>query len=92
MAISYYHTDKDSRLAVIIQGKMSEVRDSQKGDFFDTILMEMDETGEPTNVVVISQGTLGYDMYTAKNGVFWVGDNVFFSGYSKGFQTKLQTL
>ena len=87
MAISYYDDDRESRLAVIIQGKMSEVRETYKGDFFDTILIQMDDSGDPKNVVVISQSTLAYDMYTAKNGVLWVGDNVFFSGYTKGFKT-----
>ena len=43
-------------------------------------------------MVVITQGSLKYDMYTAKNGVFWVGDNIFFSGWSYGFETDRQTL
>ena len=31
-------------------------------------------------------------MYSAKNGVFWLGDDIFFAGQSYGFETQLQTL
>jgi hypothetical protein len=31
-------------------------------------------------------------MYTAKNGVLFVGDSIFFSGWSYGFETDRQTL
>jgi len=90
MAISYYK--EREQLAVIIQGKMSEVRPSYKGDYFDTILVQMDSGGSVDKVTVITQGSLSYDMYTAKNGVLFVGDNIYFSGWSYGFETNLQTL
>ena len=77
-------------MAVVIQGKMTEVRDIYKGDFTDTILVLMSEGGETEQVVVISQGTTGYDMITAKNGVLWVGDYVYFAGQSYGYETAMQ--
>ena len=90
MAISY-HKNKEE-LAVVIQGKMSEVRPSNKADYYDTILVLMDSGGSVEKVSVISQGTLKYDMYTAKNGIFWVGESVYFSGWSYGFETNSNTL
>ena len=90
MAISYYK--EREQLAVIIQGKMSEVRPAYKGDYYDTILVQMDSGGTVDRVSVITQGSLSYDMYTAKNGALFVGDIIFFSGWSYGFETDRQTL
>ena len=90
MGISYYK--EKEQVAVIIQGKMTEVRGTNKGDWYDTILVLMDDGGVADSVVAISQGTLQYNMYGAKNGVFWVGDDIFFAGWSYGFKTQKQTL
>jgi len=68
---------------------MTEVRSSNKGDWYDTILVLMDEGGQTEKVVTISQGTLQYDMYGAKNGIFWVGDDIYFAGHSYGYKTKV---
>ena len=69
MGIAYY---KEKELvAVVIQGKMTEIRPSYKGDFFDTILVLLNESGDTEKVVVITQGSLKYDMYSAKNGILW---------------------
>ena len=69
---------------------MTEVRPSYKGDFTDTILVLLSEGGETEKVVVITQGSTGYDMITAKNGVLWVGDYVYFAGQSYGYETAMQ--
>ena len=69
---------------------MTEVRGIYKGDNTDTILVLMSEGGQTDSVVVISQGTTGYDMITAKNGVLWVGDYVYFAGQSYGYETTMQ--
>ena len=90
MGISYYK--EKEQVAVVIQGKMTEVRGSNKGDWYDTILVLMDEGGVADKVVAISQGTLQYDMYGAKNGIFFVGDDIYFAGHSYGFKTQKQTL
>ena len=71
---------------------MTEVRPSYKGDYYDTILVQLDEAGETDKVVVITQGSLSYDMYPAKNGILWQGDNVFFAGKSYGFETATQVM
>jgi len=85
MAISYSKPNEE--VVVVIQGKMTEVRDSSKGDYYDTILVKLSDGGDVENVVVISQGSIGYDMYPAKNGVFWINDDIYMAGKSYGFQT-----
>jgi len=90
VGISYYK--EKEQIAVVIQGKMTEVRGTNKGDWFDTILVLLNEGGQTSKVVAISQGTLQYDMYGGKNGVFWVGDDIFFAGHSYGFKTQKQVL
>lgn len=90
MGISY--NKNNERIAVVIQGKMTEVRPSYKGDYYDTILVLLDEAGSTNKVVVVTQGSLKYDMYPAKNGILWQGDNVFFSGKSYGYETSNQVL
>ena len=44
MGISYYK--EKEQIAVVIQGKMTEVRSTNKGDWYDTILVLMDEGGQ----------------------------------------------
>ena len=56
-------------VAVLIQGKMGQLRGSAKGDFYDTILILLDQSGEVKSAVTITQGTNGYDMYSASNGI-----------------------
>ena len=43
MGINYYQ-QKD-QIAVLIQGKMSEVRPTNKGDFYDTIMVLLNGSG-----------------------------------------------
>ena len=51
----------------------------------------MDAGGyEIQKVVTITQGTSEYDMFSARNGILWVGDDVFFAGMSKDYETKLR--
>jgi len=52
MAIAYYK--EREQLAVVIQGKMSEVRPSYKGDYYDTILVQMDSGGTVDRVTVVT--------------------------------------
>lgn len=80
------------RVAVVLQGKMTEVRPSYKGDYYDTIIVLLEESGETENVVVITQGSLSYDMYPAKGGILWRGDDIFFAGKSYGYETSNQVL
>jgi len=73
-------------------GKMTEVRPAYKGDYYDTILVQLDEAGETDKVVVITQGSTSYDMFPAKNGILWQGSNIFFAGKSYGFETAYQVM
>lgn len=84
-------------VAVVIQGKMSQLRGSNKGDFYDTILFLLDQSGDVDKAVSISQGTLSYDMYAASHGIInipgtYQTEDYFFSGWSYGFETKYQIL
>lgn len=90
MGISYFK--EKEQVAVVIQGKMSDVRASYKSDYYDTILLKLNDGGETEDIVVISQGTIQYDMFAAKNGIFWVGDDIYFSGWSYGFSNERQSL
>ena len=71
---------------------MSEVRPTYAGEFYDTIILLMNGGGEVQNSVVISQGSLKINMNTAKNGLFWVDDAMYFAGWSQGFETEYQSL
>ena len=33
-------------------------------------------------MTVLLQGSLKYDMYTAKNGVLYIADDIYFAGWS----------
>ena len=66
---------------------MTEVRSSTSGDFYDTILLKMNIGGEVEDIAVISQGSSSYDMFTAKNGIFWADGDIFFAGSSTGYMT-----
>lgn len=90
MAIAYFK--EKNLVSAVIQGKMTEVRPTYKGDYYDSILVLMDDSGSVNKAVVITQGSLKYDMNTAKNGILWVGDNIYFAGWSYGFETDRQTL
>ena len=90
MGIAYQKAEE--KVAVVIQGKMTEVRPAYKGDYYDTILVQLDEAGETDKVVVITQGSTSYDMFPAKNGILWQGSNIFFAGKSYGFETAYQVM
>jgi len=75
-----------------MQIKMNELRYFTPGDFYDTMLLVLDPSGNVHNAVSISNRQTKYDMYSANNGLFMVGEEHFFSGWSYGFSTRLQTL
>lgn len=84
-------------VAVMVQGKMSQVRQSGKGNFYDQLLFLLDQSGDVDTAVVISQGTLGYDMYSASHGIVnkrgtYQDEHYYYSGWSYGFETKYQKL
>ena len=90
VGISYNPTTKN--IAVVIQGKMTEVRDpSYQGDHFDTILLLISEKPENSKVTTITQGSLKYDMFGGRNSLFWKDEDIFFAGHSQGYETVLQS-
>jgi hypothetical protein len=86
-----YNEDK-SELGVVLQIKMYQLRGDDKGDFLDTFLMVLDNTGEVKNSVTITQGDLSYDMESGPNSMFRRGDDFYWAGWSYGFQTNWQSL
>ncbi len=52
----------------------------------------MEMNGYVKDAVVISQGSLQYDMYSASQGLFHIGEDYYFTGWSYGFLTTYQEL
>jgi hypothetical protein len=76
----------------LLQVKAKEIRSSSLsyGDFYDTVLLQIDGTGNYINAVQISNKDSKINMYSASNGIFALNGDFFFAGWSAGFQTKLQ--
>jgi hypothetical protein len=85
-------------IAIVLQAKMSQLRSSTKGDFFDTILFLLDQAGDIEGAVSITVGlTTQYDMFAASNGIInkpgtYQQEDYYFAGWSYGFETKYQSL
>lgn len=87
------YDEESDTLAVVIQTKAQEVRDSEyRGNFYDTILLTLDRSGNIDDAVTISQGSLAYDMYSASQALFHKGSDYYFTGWAYGFETTYQTL
>lgn len=71
---------------------MLELRDidsSTDGSYYDNMLIFFDyENGQNLYYVTYSQGSAGIDMYLAFNGLLVSGEDIYFAGYSTGFQTQ----
>lgn len=85
MGITY--DSQSSQLSVLLQTKASQLRDKNKGNFYDTALMVLDQTGNVKRTVVITQATLAYDMYSTSQGLIQVGEGFYFAGHSYGYKT-----
>lgn len=77
---------------VLLQIKMQEARSFSPGNFFDTLLVRMDKSGDVERAITISNYNLQYDMFSADNGLLAIDEYLFFAGWSYGFQTRLQEL
>lgn len=77
----------------LLQVKAKEIRASSLsyGDFYDTVLLMIDGTGNYINAVQISNKDSKIGMYSASNGIFTLNNDYYFAGWSAGFQTTLQT-
>lgn len=84
-------------LAVMVQGKMSQIRSNSKGNFYDQILFLLDQQGDVDHAMTVTQGSLSYDMYSASHGIFnkpgtYQDEHYYYAGWSYGFETKYQKL
>lgn len=71
--------------------KAKELRSSfSPGDFYDTVLLMLDGTGNFMKAVQISNNNAQINMYSASNGIFALNGVYFFAGWSAGFNTMLQ--
>ena len=90
-----YHQRPNQRgdeISFLLQIKMKELRYFTPGDFYDTLLLVLDPSGNVHNAVSISNRQTSYDMWAANQGLFMVGGDHFFAGWSYGYATRLQTL
>lgn len=63
MGITYR---KDTaKITVLLQAKMKELRYFEEGNFFDTILMQIDPSGDVEKAVSFSNEATSYDMFSA---------------------------
>jgi hypothetical protein len=84
-------------VAVMVQGKMSQIRANSKGNFYDQILFLLDQQGDVDHAMTVTQGSLSYDMYSASQGIFnkrgtYQDEHYYYAGWSYGFETKYQKL
>ena len=52
MGVAY--NEATFNVAIVVQGKMSQLRGSNKGDYYDTILFLLDQSGDVERATVIS--------------------------------------
>ena len=52
----------------------------------------MERDGSVKDAVTISYGNFQYDMYSASQGLFHIGEDYYFAGWSYGFKTNYQNL
>jgi len=90
MGISFDTTSR--KVSILLQAKMKELRYHEPGDFYDTVLAILDESGSIEKGVSISNSYIKFDMYSANQGLMQLGDAYYFAGWSKGYKTRMQTL
>ena len=80
MGIAY--DEGRTQIAVLLQAKMGEVRSPRAGNWYDTVLLLMDaHSAELAKIVTINhEPEYRVDMESARNGILWVGGDVFFAG------------
>lgn len=81
-------------MTALLQVKAKEIRsyNYNPGDYYDTVLMQFDSSGRVLRAVQITNGNVGYSMFSSSQGLVYAANNHFFAGWSYGFQTNLQTL
>jgi hypothetical protein len=57
--------EKTQWLTVLLQVKAKEIRYFNKGNFFDTVVMVIDQAGTVQKAVSFSNSDIAYDMYSA---------------------------
>lgn len=80
----------NNRITALLQVKAKEIRAFNPGDFYDTVLLMIDTTGNYLKAVTITNKDLKINMYSASNGIFALNGDYYFAGWSAGFQTQLQ--
>lgn len=71
---------------------MKELRYFESGDFFDTLVLVLDPTGDVHKGVSISNSYFNYDMFSANQGLLEIAGDYYFAGWSYGYKTRLQEL
>ena len=78
---------------------MSELRTTDKADFFDAIIMQLDSSGAILRYISVTQGGLQFDLISSQNALLQVTIDsaqatkaLFFSGTSLGYNTAEQAV
>ena len=80
-------------IAFVVEGTMQELRDpAVQGDHYDTILVLMNLDGELKRVDTFSYGKLYSSMFSGGSALVFPNEDIFFAGWSTGFQTNYQLL
>ena len=83
---------KDGSFSALLTIKMTELRESTKGDFKDVLLILFNSSGAVVRSVVFTHGSIAQSMLLTNNALINIDDQFFFAGQSVGYQTKLQKL
>jgi hypothetical protein len=65
---------KDGSFSAVLSIKMTQLRDSTKGDFKDVLLIIFNSSGAVTRAVVFSQGSIAQNMNLASNALINIDD------------------
>jgi hypothetical protein len=84
------HNQKKGELTALLQIKMTELRPPYfpNGDFYDLALILMDSNGRPKRSVTITW-TTSQSLHLTNNALLNSQNALFFSGWSKGYSTRL---
>jgi len=82
----------DDGFSAVFSVKMTELRDSTKGDFRDVLLVLFTSAGLVKRATMFTTGNIQKDLFLTGNALINYQDQYLFSGQSIGYQTSLQKL
>lgn len=83
---------REGQFAAVLSIKMTEIRDSTKGNFKDMLLALFKSDGSVIRSTVFTNGNIQKNFNLAGNAFVVLDDMYFWAGHSIGYQTRLQKL